>query len=203
MTKNLHAASSRTSPFTSNQEAAEYLKLSPRTLEKLRVVGDGPPFRKLGRRVVYALADLEEWAARRKCDSTSDPAWKSPRRSDRAYYPLEIVLPCPYRPGDVEPALQMCGSACGCGGIGRRSGLKIRLWQQIVGSSPTTRTSQATGAMIAQSRGRRLRGSLQRPPSPRFPLSFCGTGLAALVRHYPRYPSYPQVDSARRIEFGV
>jgi hypothetical protein len=79
MTKNLHAASSRTSPFTSNQEAAEYLKLSPRTLEKLRVGGGGPPFRKLGRRVVYALADLEEWAARGKCESTSDPAWKSPK----------------------------------------------------------------------------------------------------------------------------
>ncbi len=28
----------------------------------------------------------------------------------------------------------------GCGGIGRRDGLKIRFWRQSVGSSPTTRT---------------------------------------------------------------
>ena len=29
----------------------------------------------------------------------------------------------------------------GCGGIGRRDGLKIRFWRQSVGSSPTTRTN--------------------------------------------------------------
>jgi Helix-turn-helix domain len=62
----------------SNQEAADFLHLSPRTLEKLRVVGGGPPFLKLGRRVVYAAADLEAWAQRRRCDSTSDPNWKKP-----------------------------------------------------------------------------------------------------------------------------
>lgn len=65
------------SHFCSNTEAADFLRLSPRTLEKLRVIGGGPPYRKLGRRVVYALADLEEWAARRRCESTSDP---HPRR---------------------------------------------------------------------------------------------------------------------------
>lgn len=65
------------SPFYSNDEAAAFLNLSPRTLEKMRVVGGGPPFRKFGRRVLYAVPDLEEWAARRRCDSTSDPAWRS------------------------------------------------------------------------------------------------------------------------------
>jgi hypothetical protein len=68
------------SPFYSNEEAAAFLNLSPRTLEKLRVVGGGPRFRKFGRRVFYALGDLEEWAALRICDSTSDPAWRSPSR---------------------------------------------------------------------------------------------------------------------------
>lgn len=68
----------RASPFYSNGEAAAFLNLSPRTLEKMRVVGGGPPFRKFGRRVFYTLPDLEEWAARRRCDSTSDPAWKRP-----------------------------------------------------------------------------------------------------------------------------
>jgi hypothetical protein len=70
--------SERVSPFYSNQEAADFLHLSPRTLEKMRVIGGGPPFRKFGRRVFYTLADLEDWAGRRRCDSTSDPAWKPP-----------------------------------------------------------------------------------------------------------------------------
>lgn len=67
------------SSFYSNDEAADFLRLSPRTLEKYRVRGGGPPFRKLGRRVVYARADLEDWAGQRVCDSTSDAAWKGPQ----------------------------------------------------------------------------------------------------------------------------
>lgn len=63
-------------PFFSNQEAARFLGLSPRTLEKYRVLGGGPRFRKFGRRVLYAAGDLQEWAARRVCDSTSDAALK-------------------------------------------------------------------------------------------------------------------------------
>ena len=59
--------------FLDNVQAAAYLKLSPRTLEKQRVNGGGPRFRKLGRRVVYAVADLEKWANARICDNTSDP----------------------------------------------------------------------------------------------------------------------------------
>jgi molybdenum cofactor biosynthesis enzyme MoaA len=69
------------SPFLSNEEAARFLKLSPRTLEKLRVVGGGPQFRKLGRRVMYTIEELNAWARLRRCDSTSDPAWKTPPRN--------------------------------------------------------------------------------------------------------------------------
>ncbi|WP_103098861.1 helix-turn-helix domain-containing protein [Novosphingobium guangzhouense] len=57
--------------FLTNSEAAEFLRLSPRTLEKQRVVGGGPPFRKFGRRVLYAQADLQKWAEDRRFDSTS------------------------------------------------------------------------------------------------------------------------------------
>jgi len=57
--------------YLDNDEAAAFLKLSPRTLEKQRVRGGGPAFRKFGRRVVYALADLESWADQRRYDSTS------------------------------------------------------------------------------------------------------------------------------------
>lgn len=57
--------------YLDNDEAAAFLKLSPRTLEKQRVRGGGPAFRKFGRRVVYALADLEAWADQRRYNSTS------------------------------------------------------------------------------------------------------------------------------------
>jgi hypothetical protein len=58
--------------FLDNKQAADFLKLSPRTLEKHRVIGGGPRFRKFGRRVVYAVADLEAWANERICNNTSD-----------------------------------------------------------------------------------------------------------------------------------
>lgn len=54
-------------------EAARYLGLSPRTLEKHRVYGTGPTYYKLGGRVVYAMDALNAWAARGTRASTSDP----------------------------------------------------------------------------------------------------------------------------------
>ena len=62
----------RPSRYLTNEEAANILQLSPRTLEKMRVIGGGPRYRKLGRRVVYSMQDLEAWADARACDSTSD-----------------------------------------------------------------------------------------------------------------------------------
>ena len=58
--------------FLTNVQAAGYLNLSPRTLEKLRLVGGGPIYRKFGRRVLYAVADLEAWAGARKHSSTTE-----------------------------------------------------------------------------------------------------------------------------------
>jgi hypothetical protein len=57
--------------YLTNDEAAELMKLSPRTLEKLRVLGTGPRFRKFGRRVVYDVADLVTWSNERVFDSTA------------------------------------------------------------------------------------------------------------------------------------
>jgi predicted DNA-binding transcriptional regulator AlpA len=54
-------------------EAARLLGLSGRTLEKHRVYGTGPTYRKLGGRVVYALDDLKAWVDRGTKNSTSDP----------------------------------------------------------------------------------------------------------------------------------
>lgn len=69
----------RPARYLTNDEAAAYLQLSPRTLEKQRVVGGGPKFRKFGRRVVYAIEDLESWAGARACDTTSDPNYRTRR----------------------------------------------------------------------------------------------------------------------------
>lgn len=57
--------------YLTNDEAADFLKLSPRTLEKLRVLGTGPRFCKFGRRVVYDAADLTRWASERVFERTS------------------------------------------------------------------------------------------------------------------------------------
>ena len=54
-------------------EAARHLSLSPRTLEKHRTYGTGPSYRKIGGRVVYAVADLNAWADVGTRTSTSDP----------------------------------------------------------------------------------------------------------------------------------
>ena len=54
-------------------EAARFLSLSARTLEKHRTYGTGPAYRKLGGRVVYSVDDLQAWAERGVKQSTSDP----------------------------------------------------------------------------------------------------------------------------------
>jgi predicted DNA-binding transcriptional regulator AlpA len=54
-------------------EAARFLGLSSRTLEKHRTYGTGPAYRKLGGRVVYAPDDLKEWATLGTRRSTTDP----------------------------------------------------------------------------------------------------------------------------------
>jgi hypothetical protein len=65
--------------FLNNGEAAKFLNLSPRTLEKQRVIGGGPRFRKFGRRVLYAVSDLEVWANARSFETTSDPDYTALR----------------------------------------------------------------------------------------------------------------------------
>ncbi|MFG1270437.1 helix-turn-helix transcriptional regulator [Xanthobacter versatilis] len=59
--------------YLRTKEAAVFLSLSPRTLEKHRTYGTGPAYRKLGGRVVYSVEDLQAWVARGAVTSTSDP----------------------------------------------------------------------------------------------------------------------------------
>jgi predicted DNA-binding transcriptional regulator AlpA len=50
------------------QEAARFLGLSPRTLEKHRNSGTGPKYSRVRRRAFYTLSDLREWAQRPASD---------------------------------------------------------------------------------------------------------------------------------------
>ena len=50
------------SRFLTADEAAAYLRLSPKTLEKHRSVGSGPRFKRFGRIVRYTIHDLDVWA---------------------------------------------------------------------------------------------------------------------------------------------
>ena len=68
-------AASANPEFLTTDEAAAFLRLSPRTLEKQRVLGGGPRFRKFGARVVYAAADLRAWADSNTFGMTSDPGY--------------------------------------------------------------------------------------------------------------------------------
>lgn len=58
--------------YLNTREAAAWLGLSPKTLERYRVSGEGPDFHKLGARVRYLLKDLEKWASARRWTSTSE-----------------------------------------------------------------------------------------------------------------------------------
>ncbi|TAJ71833.1 MAG: DNA-binding protein [Phenylobacterium sp.] len=53
-------------------EAADWLGLWGRTLEKHRTFGTGPAYRKIGGRVVYAIDDLQAWADRGARASTTE-----------------------------------------------------------------------------------------------------------------------------------
>ena len=56
------------------KEAAPVVGVSPYTLEKWRVTGGGPRYRKVGRLVRYARADLDAFLAAAARNSTSDKA---------------------------------------------------------------------------------------------------------------------------------
>jgi predicted DNA-binding transcriptional regulator AlpA len=55
-----------------NRQAATYVGLRPATLEKMRVIGYGPRFVRLGRAIGYRIDDLDEWLASRRFRSTTE-----------------------------------------------------------------------------------------------------------------------------------
>lgn len=70
---NARAAQARSgSPYLNTAQAAYYLGLSPRTLERMRYLGCGPAYRKHAHRVRYFIVDLDCWSAERQRRSTAE-----------------------------------------------------------------------------------------------------------------------------------
>ena len=58
--------------FLRTPDAARFLGISLRTLEKHRTYGTGPTYRKIGGRVLYTVHDLEAWSEIGSRKSTRD-----------------------------------------------------------------------------------------------------------------------------------
>lgn len=60
--------------YLTPKEAAAYLRSSPSTLAKLRLVGGGPRYCSIGRAIRYRKVDLDQWMVQRCKSSTSEAA---------------------------------------------------------------------------------------------------------------------------------
>lgn len=58
--------------YLNTAQVAVYTGLSESFFEKARLRGDGPPFIKIGARVLYAMHSVDEWLAARAVNSTSE-----------------------------------------------------------------------------------------------------------------------------------
>jgi excisionase family DNA binding protein len=77
------------------REVAEALRLSVRTVERLRATGEGPEYIRFGSSVRYDRDALARWLAERKRRSTSEP--------DREMQPPHEQSPPQDGPGDRQP----------------------------------------------------------------------------------------------------
>ncbi|MCG2639424.1 MULTISPECIES: helix-turn-helix transcriptional regulator [Bradyrhizobium] len=61
------------------EAAAHYLDVSPATLAKWRISGEGPKFARIGKRVCYFKEDLDAWMLDRRVTSTAEmPSTRRP-----------------------------------------------------------------------------------------------------------------------------
>jgi hypothetical protein len=70
------------------KQVAEHTHQSESKFEKMRVIGDGPPFYKFGKAVLYDLNEVDDWIASQRRESTSSDG------------PSEIMAPIDRRHGD-------------------------------------------------------------------------------------------------------
>jgi len=66
------------------KEVASLLRLSPRTVERLRTTGMGPKFTCIGGRRLYRRNDVEAWVNSNVASSTAQAALRRDRRRDGA-----------------------------------------------------------------------------------------------------------------------
>ena len=62
----------KTRRYLRSDDAANYIGFGKSTVEKLRLIGGGPPYIKAGKIVLYDVDDLDAWLAARRRTSTSD-----------------------------------------------------------------------------------------------------------------------------------
>lgn len=67
-------------PVFDAQAAARFIGLAVATLAKLRCIGGGPAYLKLGRKVLYRRSDLAAWLNPRRVANTTEAAHSLPRR---------------------------------------------------------------------------------------------------------------------------
>jgi len=60
------------SPLLTTKQAAYYLGISTRTLQKMRTDGRGPRYCKHGSYVRYRIDDLEAWLKEKPCQSAPE-----------------------------------------------------------------------------------------------------------------------------------
>ena len=70
------------STVLTTEQAAKRLGVSPRTLERYRVSGEGPEFVKIGRCVRYRASKLKRWLDGCTRRSTSDDGGASRKKRD-------------------------------------------------------------------------------------------------------------------------
>ena len=89
------------------EDAARFLRLSPRTLEKWRSEGAGPPVLRMGRRVAYAQRDLVRWLAEQEAKGRKESSVKNlevtcrPYFKDRTRQHVDINLTHPLDPAQA------------------------------------------------------------------------------------------------------
>ncbi len=58
--------------LVNTENAANALGITRKTLERWRITGEGPTYIKLGRRVVYSVADLEGFVEKGRRNNTAE-----------------------------------------------------------------------------------------------------------------------------------
>jgi len=72
-------------PLLTQDEVADQLKLSVRTVERLRVSGTGPKFLRILRSIRYRPSDVEAWQTSRIVGSTSEEPAQIVQRKENGH----------------------------------------------------------------------------------------------------------------------